>query len=282
MRYSDEYIHHLIQGPFPNQVDPFAESGRYFQQLHSEIISHLLGQLQNPLLAMGYIAGRETSLQIAEQRQPDIYVQRQTHEPTQSRQIWSYSQAAASVLAEPGLKFEGSEPELDALHIKELETGRLVTIIEIVSPRNKTELSLIEDYQERRTRLLQREVNIVEVDLTRSVKRLVHDVLVDTYPYHVAVLLYDQTPRLIGIEYSAALKRCAIPLRAEVIPVELQAAYDHAYKQTSIAGHIQTETQYRIDALPFPSLLTPDQHKAILDTVKNWQAELKRLQEIGS
>jgi hypothetical protein len=278
MRYSDEYIQHLTQGGFPKQIDPFAESGRYFHQLHSEMISHLLGQIQQPLLGMGYIAGRETSLQIAEQCQPDIYVQRHTDESAQPQQAWNYSQAAEAVLAEPELMFEGIEPELDALHIKEWETGRLVTVIEIVSPRNKTELSLIQDYRERRTRLLQREVNIVEIDLTRSVKRLIHDAVVDTYAYHVAIMLYDQPPRLIGIEFGEALKRCAIPLRAEVIAVELQAAYDHAYRQTSIAGHIQSETHYRADTLPFPSLLTSDQHKTILDAVKNWQSELKRLQ----
>jgi Protein of unknown function (DUF4058) len=172
MRYSDEYIQQLTPGPFPNQIDPFAEAGRFFQQLHSEMISHLLGQMQKPLLAMGYIAGRETSLQIAEQRQPE--------QSAEAKQAWNYAQAAEAVLAEPGLLFEGTEPELDALHIKAWETGRLVTVLEIVSPRNKTAAQLIRDYQERRTRLLQRAVNVVELDLTRSVKRLIHDALVDS------------------------------------------------------------------------------------------------------
>jgi hypothetical protein len=95
---------------------------------------------------------------------------------------------------------------------------------------------------------------------------------------HSWILLHDQLPRLIGVELGAALKRCALPLRAEVLPVELQAAYDHAYQQTSLAGHIQAETQYRADTLPFPSLLTPDQHKIIMNTVQTWQSELKRLQ----
>jgi hypothetical protein len=279
MRYSDEYIQHLTQGAFPNQIAPFAEAGRFFQQLHSEIISHLLGQIQKPLLAMGYIAGREASLQIAEKRQPDIFV-RQQHEQIADSDTWNYAQAAESVLAEPGLLLEGTEPELDALHIKAWDTGQLVTVVEVVSPRNKTELAAIQDYQERRTRLLQREVNVVEIDLTRSVKRLVHDALVETYPYHVAILLYDQNARLIGIDFGEALKRCAIPLRGEVVAVELQAAYNHAYEQTSIAGHIQTETQYRPDALPFPTLFTPEQHKIILTAVKKWQAELKRLENL--
>lgn len=38
---SQAYIDHLKQGPFPQQVDPWVKTGRYFQQLHSEIISHL-------------------------------------------------------------------------------------------------------------------------------------------------------------------------------------------------------------------------------------------------
>lgn len=276
-RYSEAYIQHVIGGPFPGQIDPWAESSRFFHQLHGEMISHLLSQVQEPLLAMGYIAGRETSLQIAENRQQDIYVERQGEQPGK-RESWDYTQAAEAVRAEPGIMLEGIEPELDALHLKEVETGRLVTVVEVVSPRNKTENALIRDYQERRERLLRRDVNVVEIDLTRSVKRLVLDMVVESFPYHVAVHLSDQMPRLIGIEFAESLKRCAIPLRAEVIPVELQPAYDHAYRQTSLAGHIQADVRYSEDSLPFPSLLTADQRTRIFQAVGAWQQKLAELQ----
>lgn len=274
--YSQAFIDHMTAGPFPNRPDPWGEAGRFFHQLHGEIISHMLGQLRAPLLHMGYIAGRETSLQIAENRQPDLYIQRPTP-PTEPAPPWSYAQAAQSIHAEPGVMLEAPAPELDALHIKDADSGRLVTVIEVISPRNKNDGVLIRDYQERRARLLRREVNVVEVDLTRSVKRLVADPLADTAPYHVAAHLYDQPPRLIGMALDAPLKRFAVPLRAAVTPIDLHPAYAHAYKRTSLAWHIDAETGYAASALPFPSLLTPDQHHNLTAAAAAWHIKRDQL-----
>ncbi len=274
---SDAYIEHLTRGPFPEQIDPWAESGRYFHQLHSEIISHLLTQLREPLLKLGYVAGRETSLQIAENSQPDIYIQQQVTPPEKKR--WDYSGAAESVMAVPGVAIEGMIPELDALHIKNFQTAQLVTIVELISPRNKTEFFLIDEYLRRRENLRRNAVHVVEIDLTRSVKRLVQDSLVATYPYHVAVHLYDQTPRFIGIEWGKPLPRCALPLKEEVIAVELQVAYNHAYTQTTLAAHIHNETRYHESGLLFPSLIPPQIRQQALNRVRIWQDRLKTLME---
>lgn len=274
--YSDAYIQHLTAGPFPNQPDPWAEVGRFFHQLHGEMISALLGQIRAPLLAMGYVAGRETSLQIAENRQPDVFIQRDDEQPARE-QTWNYPAAAKEALADPGVILEGQPPELDALVIQAGATGELVTIIEIVSPRNKHDDAQIGDYRARRERLLQRGVNVVEFDLTRSVKRLTVDALVDTYPYHVALHLYDQSPRLVGVAFGEPLKRVALPLRAEVVPADLEDAYRLAYRQTSLAWHIHTETQYAENALPFPSLLTTAQRDTLLKRARTWQEKLSEL-----
>lgn len=233
---SQAYIDHLKQGPFPQHLDPWVEIGRYFQQLHSEIISHLLGQIVTPLLRMGYYVGREASLQIVE-----------------------------------------SSIELDALYIREVAGGQVVTIVEVVSPRNKNELPLIERYQTRRLAYLAQHIHIMEIDLTRSVKRLVNDPLADGYPYHVAVHLHDQAPRLIGMAFGEPLKRCAIPLQGDVVPVELETAYRHAYQHPILALHIHNEIGYSMDDLPFPSLLTYEQKQGLGAAVAAWQIELERL-----
>ncbi len=45
------------------------------------------------------------------------------------------------------------------------------------------------DYIERRNRLIYgKGVNVVELDLTRSIKRLTQDILAETYAYHIAHL----------------------------------------------------------------------------------------------
>lgn len=277
-RFSTAYVEHRQQGPFPGRIDPWAEIGRYFQQIHAGMIGELLKQIQKPLLEMGYEAARETSLQIAEQREPDIYV-RYTNSPEAPMPEWDYVASAQQILAEPGVMIEGQEPELHAIFVRDFESGDLVTVVEIVSPSNKNEKSQILDYGERRERIIRKGINVMEIDPTRSIKRLLQDVYVTTYAYHVAVYVPPQAPRVIGIDFGQPLKRVALPLRGEVIGMELQAAYDTAYQEPSIAGQIYSEGNYTEAALPFPSLLTPDQRREALVAIATWKGELERLKQ---
>jgi hypothetical protein len=152
-----------------------------------------------------------------------------------------------------------------------------VTVLEIVSPRNKAALGEILDYQERRGRLLARRVNVVEIDLTRSVKRLVEDTIAATHAYHLAIHLPGQVGRFVGIEFEEAPGRLALPLREAVLPVEVGAAYAAAYQRAALAVQIRRENRYAVDGLPFPSLLSNAQQAATLQAVQDWLAELARL-----
>lgn len=276
MEFSDTYVQLLKQGPFPGQIDPWAENARYFQSIHSGMIDHLLSQIQDPLLKRGYLVGKETSLQIVEGREPDLYV-RGNIETLPQEMIWDYVMAATAVAAEPGLIAETRD--LQALHISDSRAGDLVTIVEIVSPGNKTQDLVIEEYQERRGRLLLRQgVNVVEIDATRSNKRLLQHYLTAAHAYHIAVYLPHQWPRVVYSNFGQPLKRIALPLRAEVIAVELQKAYDHAYQMAATAGHIRKEKQYTLEGLPFPSLLTDEQRQSALQAVDAWQKQLAELE----
>ena len=57
-------INLMEQGPLPTHIDPWAEKGRYFHQLHPHIIGYLLDQISDGLYMRGYVVGRETSVQI--------------------------------------------------------------------------------------------------------------------------------------------------------------------------------------------------------------------------
>jgi hypothetical protein len=273
VKFSEAYVQLLTRGPFPGRIDPWAEAGRYFQQIHSGIINHLLIQIQNPLIEMGYLVGKETSLQIAENREPDVYI-RHSQPYSKERSEWDYTSAAAAVMAEPGLQAE--MPELEALYIKSMDSGDLITIIEIVSPSNKT-TQLVEGYRVRRNDLLDKGVNVVEVDATRSQTRLFRHELTTDSSYHIAIHLPMSLPRVIPIAFHEAFKRFAIPLTNQVFPAEAQAAYDEAYRNVAIAGHIRHEGHYTETDLPFPSLLTAQQRAEALAAVEQWMNELEHL-----
>ncbi len=278
--YSDRYVETLQAGPVPGTVDLWAEAGRYFQQIHSGLINSILEQIQPELLRLGYYAGRETSLQVLERREPDVFVQTAVPQELMLDRL-RYRQAAAAVMAEPDEWSDSSE--LEAIHIKEQTGGTLVTIVEVISPRNKAEDVLIDDYRARRWHMLTaRGVNVVEIDATRSVKRMHDSSETDSHPYHIAVFLPaepQQPPlyRLSGVRQP--LKRFALPLRQGVLPVETQPAYDRAYRAAGIAAQVLDETGYEERALPFPSLLTADQRRAAVEQVTAWRQRLDDLRD---
>lgn len=240
------------------------------------MIDQLIAQMRTPLLEMGYYIGREASLQIAEGREPGIFIQRAMGNQ-QSRRTWNYELAAEELLAEVGIAVE-AEIVLQAIHISEQETGRLTTIIEIISPNNETRPTAIADYRARRERLiLEQGVNVVEVDATRSVKWMLNADIAAQYPYHVAIFMPGDSPRIIGVNWNSRLHRIAVPLRVTAIAAELQRAYDYAYQQVTFALQIHESGHYIEALLPFPTLLTDEQRDADLKAVATWQAELARL-----
>jgi hypothetical protein len=277
MRQSQAYIHHRLSGPFPGQIDPWAEMAHYFSAIHGSLIGNLVAACQVPLQELGYEATRESSLQILESRKPDVLVIHPGRsEPPPSG--WSYAQAASAELIEPGIQLRPHpEDELDAIYIRETESGLLVTVVEIVSPGNKINWSEIEAYQERRTRLVKEGVNVVEVDLTRSIKRLVEAAIPPDWLYHIALHLRDGELRLIGMNFGQPIKRFALPLLGAILPVALQPLYDQAYQAVATAGRLYSDDRYTDGDLPFPSLLTVEQRQSALATVKNWSARLESL-----
>jgi hypothetical protein len=275
-RYSAQYVEHINLGPFPGRIDPWAEVGHYFQQIHGLMIDSLITQLNPQLVAMGYIVGKEASLQIAEGREPDIYVQRTMNAPEIDLR-WDYELAASEVLANAGIVVE-PDVDLQAIHIKESGSGRLVTVVELVSPNNKTKPEVIIDYRLRRERLLlEHRVNVIEIDPTRSVKHLISPKASDNYAYHVAFHLAGMSFRVAGIDFDESLPRIALPLRGEVVPLELQKAYDFAYQLVTIAGQINDDRLYTEEYLPFPSLLTDSERIEVVKKVSQWQEKLATL-----
>ncbi len=277
--YSDAYVQHLTRGPFPGRVDPWAEAGRYFQQIHSGIIIDLMSQMGPELIQLGYIASKETSLQIVALRKPDVSVQI-TREQIEEKKHFDYAEAATAVLAEPGFAVEIETSELESIYIRTLGSNILITVIEVISPRNKTHSAEMETYRDERTQLfLDQGVNVVEIDPTRSVKRLFEHTFTRVYPYHVAVFMPGEHTHIIFNNLNEPLKRCAIPLQSEVIGVDVQHAYDFGYQESFIAPQLENATNYHEDALPFPSLLTDSQRQSALEAVGEWHKMLKQLKE---
>jgi hypothetical protein len=273
--HSEQYINHLAAGPFPGVIDPWAELPRTFQSVHSGMIESILAQLRIPLLQRGYLIGKETSLQVIENRAPDLYVEIGSYTP-QVTPDWNYAQAAANVLAPPDTQAE--TPEWQALYIRALKPSQLVCVVEIISPSNKMQPFVMESYVERRHQMInQQRINIVEVDTTRSIKRLFDSPETVMHPYHTVIFLPGERPYLWLTDLLQPMKPFALPLRSDVLPVNVQAAYDTAYRNALIAGHLDHHGYYTLDNLPFPTLLSAEHRTQVMQQVVAWQTQLRDL-----
>jgi hypothetical protein len=274
------YREYHLAGPFPHRFDPWVEKGYYFHQLHGAMIGELMRRLRDPLLDMGYVATREVSLQITEQgQQPDVAIRRRQRFPALPVTA-GYGTLAAEIEVNPGVAIEWDMPELDALFIKRLADGVLVTVVEFISPGNKSDQAKARKYMRRRQALITEDsVNIVEIDLTRSRTRLFIASDAEAYPYHIAVYLPREPAHLIGMSFEQALERFALPLRGEVLKVDTQAIYTAAYQEIAASIQIYTDVGYQAAALPYPSLLTDVERERCLDAVAAWKAEVERLRQ---
>lgn len=275
--HTQDYVTWFKRGPFPGEIDPWAEDGRYFQQLHASMIDNIIAALQDDLLRMGYQAARETSLQIAAYRKPDVFVHRRSQpDSAQTDKGWDYARAAGAIQVNPGVTVT-PEDDFFALHILDSD-GKLVTVVEIISPRNKRYDVDIASYQRDRHRLfLEKGVNVVEIDATRSIKRLLMHRLTRQHPYHVAIFLPGDLPRLLMWSVFESPPTFALPLRESVLPVALESVYRTAYERLAMAASLVREYRYQRANLPFASTLTNEQITYALETVQTWQTALDGL-----
>jgi hypothetical protein len=276
MRYTQAYIDHLEIGPFPGRVDPWVEDAHYFEQIHSGILHQLLSQTRRDLFSRGYYAALETSLQIeTRSEEPDLYVRQKT--PT-GYQSWDYAAAAEALEVDAGMEVS-TDQKLKAIFVKDREGG-LITVLELISPGNKTASTALR-YQAYRYDLLREGVNFVEIDLTRSIKRMVENPLTMSHPYHIAVYLPESPARVIGMAFERQLKPFALPLRGEAITAHLHRAYETAYREQGIAAQMEGDGHYAEQHLPFPSTLAHDTREGLVTQVGGWLEQLAVLRQPG-
>jgi hypothetical protein len=273
---SPAYLAVVEAGPFPGRLDPWAEDDGYFSQIHGGMIGQLIEQMRDQLLPRGYSISREASLQIlGERRKPDLWIADRMPE-RQPDPAWDYTAAAQGVLIEPGIETE-IEITLDAVHITEVNTGELVTVVEVVSPGNKSRRNNLHEYQDFRDRLISQRVHVVEIDATRSFAHLYDHPLVRRYAYHTAVHLNDGRHFVLGSFYDQPLRRFALPLREEVVAIDPHIAYQYGYRAVSIAEKLESRNAYTEEHLPFPSLLTARDRAELLARVEAWRERLAQL-----
>lgn len=207
-----------MPSPFPG-MDPYLENPKSWPDLHQRLISYSAEWLQ-PQLRPKYIARIGERVELASLGQayiPDVLVIRSAPAVYATAPV-----GAAPVADEPLvmtlLEEERTVPFLEIIHHP---SGEVVTLIEVLSPANKTGKGR-ESYLRKQEDICHAGVSLVEIDLlsqgeatTRA--RLAGDPQSAQWRYHICVTRIRPTPRIevYPATLQQRLPRCRIPLRPE-------------------------------------------------------------------
>jgi hypothetical protein len=243
-----------MPSPFPG-VDPYLENPEFWSEVHNRLIVAIADSL-SPNLRPKYrvaiekrVYGSEDSLlvgiaDVAVLPRASAFAPPTATMPTRHRSPIQISIPMPEEVRE------------SYLEIREIASGQVVTVIEILSPKNKRAGVGRTAYEKKRQQVLSSATNLVEIDLLRGGTLMPLSGIVPSMSYYILVSKSDQRP--LADLYPFGLREeipiFAVPLvSGEAEPeVDLQlllnAVYDRASLDLAIDYH----------QLPSPNLSADD------------------------
>jgi hypothetical protein len=217
-------------------MDPYLED--HWEDVHTRLISYVADALQ-PQLSEDLIARMEEKVYVEDEsetelRKPDVHL-------AENPPAWQPhpGESSTAVVDEPILLSPIGDPiRQRSVLIYDALGKRIVTVIEILSPWNKTAGKPLEEYLKKRKKYLGGEMNLVEIDLirtgdwTRMIGRY-HVPERFRTTYRVTIEQSDgKGPFLYPIPMDARLPKIKVPLRPQDAPakLDLQELLDKAYQ----------------------------------------------------
>lgn len=240
-----------MPSPFPG-MDPYLESSGLWQDLHHRLIFCASEALQPQLPPRYYALIEERIILEAPSRSyyPDVTIARQGTETPTARgvQATQGGEAVVAVDMEADVAIEVEDEEeirQGYLEIREVSGGRVVTVIEVVSPANKAAGSRVhQTYLRKQADVLASDANLIEIDLLRRgahVLAVPESRLERVRPFDYLVCghraarhgTYQLYPRTVR----QPLPRVGIPLRSEdgEVVLDLQAVFQRCYDSAPYA-----------------------------------------------
>jgi len=232
-------------------MDPYLESPDWFPALHDGLIVFMIGQLMRWLPEPYYARPRQRVWLEYTQRpiEPDADVLH-SGSKTSRRERGNGGVAVAEdvELAEPvtvsveTIEHDPYEEPFVEIHRRQGGEDRLVSVIEVLSPANKTRGNTgREKYLEKQREVLTSQVHLIEIDLLRAgthataVSRELAIKKAGHFDYHICVHRFDR-PRdffVYPIQLEQRLPGIAMPLLPgdPDVPLSLQSVFDRAYDE---------------------------------------------------
>jgi hypothetical protein len=246
-----------MRSPFSG-VDPFVEDQGLWPDLHHTFITFWRAAI-NRILPPGYVARVDDRFEIIErpnqslaQRLPDVSIE---HVGTTTAPAYPAATGvpAGAVLLEPvpiPLTIETEHREA-FIEIVRLPGNRLVSVLELLSPTNKSGIGY-RGYLNKRNEVLLNDVSLVEVDLLIEGERIPLERPLPDGHYYTFISRVSRRPWCDVLAWNVSQRMPAIPI--PLLPehgevwVDLQAIFDEAFAS---AGFDRELDYQRPLSLPF-------------------------------
>jgi Protein of unknown function (DUF4058) len=263
--------------PFPG-MDPYLEHPILWPSLHMRLIVALANQLR-PRVRPRYVASVEERDFIEgpeQQRIPDVWIQKSR--PEGHRPMPASSTAAATPLVVEVDELEVHEPYIAILD--RYRDFKVVTVIELVSPANKTPGPGRDSYLAKQREVRAGECHLVEIDLLRRGRHVMsvpESHLAPTKPFDYLICTNRWPARKRFEIYPCRLRD---PLPVIDIPLanpdpDVPLAIQTALEQVSDEGDYVLRVRYDQPCVPF---LSPEDQEWAADL---WSAYRRTNPDLG-
>ncbi len=256
-----------MPSPFPG-IDPFIESQRW-RGFHSAFVTELSVALTK-LVRPRYVVDIEDNVYVAREDGDLIRIIAPDVSILQSDGWLDSADGGIATEIEPAIL---TQPEVDQLEepylvIRSRDGDEAVTVIELLSPTNKSSSDGRGDYLKKRHQILHSNTNLVEFDFLRGGKRLPTVERLPQGNYYAFITRVERRPKVEVYSWplERRLPQIPIPL-AEGDPdtqLDLQAVFDSTYDR---AGY-DYSLKYSKPVLPE---LTASQVEWVANRLAEWK-----------
>ncbi len=232
--------------PFPG-MNPYLERPRLWAEVHSELIAMLWSNL-GAQMPFGYRLAIEQRLEIWEAPSvddrprfvvPDLSI-------TEGREIQREVALKERTIPEGGIMVMTPVPTRVTYLEVRTASDQVVTVVEVLSPANKTPGRGRTEYLSKRDDVLASEVNLVEIDLLRAGEPMPLATVVPDYHYRILVSREWQRPNanLFPFMVQDSIPKFPLPLRAgdNELQVDLRMLLEQMHQTGRYNGFVDYAT----------------------------------------
>jgi len=220
-------------------MDPFIE-GQRWQDFHARFINDLADLLM-PAVRPRYVVDVEQYVYLARENEvpdrhlePDLSIIEEPAEAATELKT-SVATATASVPAVYTIPFPRRQRQR-FLTIRDREYRKVVAVIELLSPTNKTPGEGCAEYLVKRTNVFQTAANLVEIDLLRRGQRLPTREPLAPADYYAFICRTERLPKVEVYAWTLRDRLPVIPVPLASgepdVPLDLQEAFTKTYDRS--------------------------------------------------